>query len=313
MIRCTTCASSEIGGYLRAAVGEVLRCASCKAVFLSPERHETPAESLYSQDYFTEREAYFFHDGVVDGSERESPHIADFRAGLDLIEPYVGPPGSLLDVGCATGSFLSLAKARGWQCRGVEVSTFAAARARESTGCEIFCGRLSDAPFGDSTFDVITMWDLLEHLPVPLEGLQNARRLLKPSGTLLVNTPNENSLLRKVARFLYRGSGGWITAPVNRLYHPYHLYYFAADTLTLLFRQAGFELVVMKTKQIPMSRGRISTATKVVMKALSVSERLLHAEYEMIVLARKPAAAVGRDAAREGTGMPVGGPAVRVS
>jgi SAM-dependent methyltransferase len=281
-------------------VGEVLRCASCKAVFLSPERHETPAESLYTKEYFTEREGYFFHDGVADGSERESPHIADFRAGLDLIEARMGPPGSLLDVGCATGSFLSLAKARGWECRGVEVSTFAAAQARERTGCEIFSGKLEDAPFADGTFDAITMWDLLEHLPVPLQGLQNARRLLKPSGMLLVNTPNENSLLRKVARFLYRGSGGWITAPVNRLYHPYHLYYFAADTLTVLFRQAGFELVVMKTKPIPLSRGRISAATKVFMKALSVAERLLGAEYELIVLARKPAGAVARDAAPDG-------------
>lgn len=279
---------------------------SCKAVFLSPERHETPAESLYTQEYFTEREGYFFHDGVADASERESPHIADFRAGLDLIEAHVGPNGSLLDVGCATGSFLSLAKGRGWECRGVEVSAFAAARARESTGCEIFCGKLVDAPFGDGSFDVITMWDLLEHLPVPLQGLENARRLLKPSGVLLVNTPNENSLLRKVARFLYRGSGGWITAPVNRLYHPYHLYYFGAETLTVLFRRAGFELVVMKTKQIPMSRGRISAGTRVVMKTLSVAERLLHAEYEMIVLARKPAGAVGRDAADEGAVIPDG-------
>ena len=303
---CTTCASSEIGGYLRTAVGEVLQCTSCKAVFLSPERHETPAESLYTQEYFTEREGYFFHDGVADGSERERPHIADFRAGLDVIEAHVGAPGSLLDVGCATGSFLSLAKARGWECRGVEVSAFAAAQARERTSCEIYCGKLSDAPFGDGTFDAITMWDLLEHLPVPLQGLENARRLLRPSGVLLVNTPNENSLLRGVARLLYRGSGGFITAPVNRLYHHYHLYYFAAETLTRLFQQAGFELVVMKTKPIPMSRGRISAATKVVMKALSVAERLLHAEYELIVLARKPAEEVGRDAARDGAGMPDG-------
>jgi SAM-dependent methyltransferase len=170
----------------------------------------------------------------------------------------------------------------------VEVSAFAAARARERTGCEVFCGRLEDAPFGSAAFDVITMWDLLEHLPEPLQGLETARRLLKPSGLLLVNTPNENSLLRQVARGLYRGSRGFITTPVNRLYHRYHLHYFAAETLSLLFRRAGFELVEMSTKQIPMSRGRISPATKLAMKALSVAERLLHAEYELFVLARNP-------------------------
>jgi len=290
-MNCKTCGSSAIGGYLRSRVGDILKCASCQAVFLSPERGESAAESVYSQDYFTEREGYFFHDGVVDGSGRESPHIADFRAGLALIEAHSRPPGSLLDVGCATGTFLSLAQAKGWECRGVEVSAFAATRAREQTGCEIFCGTLEEAPFASGAFDVITMWDLLEHLPDPLQGLATARRLLKPSGLLLVNTPNENSLLRQVARFLYRGSGGLITAPVNRLYHHYHLYYFAAQALTVLFRRAGFELVRMSIKPIPLSRGRISAATRVAMKVLSVAERLLHAEYELIVLARNSAPA----------------------
>lgn len=288
-MNCTTCGSSAIGGYLRGDdVGEILQCTACESVFLSQERQESPAESLYSQDYFTEREGYFFHDGVVDGSGQESAHVADFRAGLALVEAHAPATGSLLDVGCATGSFLSLAQAKGWECRGVEVSTFAAAQARERTGCEIFCGKLEDAPFASGSFDVITMWDLLEHLPDPLQGLETARRLLKPSGLLLVNTPNENSLLRQVARLLYRGSGGRITAPVNRLYHRYHLHYFAAETLTVLYRRAGFELLEMTTKQIPMSRGRISVATKMAMRALSVAERILHAEYELFVLARNP-------------------------
>ena len=295
-MNCTTCGSASIGGYLHGDdVGEILQCTSCESVFLSQEQQESPAESLYSQDYFTEREAYFFHDGVVDKSGQESAHVADFRAGLALIEAHGAPSGSLLDVGCATGSFLSLAKASGWDCRGVEVSAFAAAQARERTGCEIFCGKLEEAPFGNGTFDVITMWDLLEHLPDPLQGLERARQLLKPSGLLLVNTPNENSLLRQVARLLYRASGGRITAPVNRLYHRYHLHYFAAQTLNVLYRRAGFELVEMKTKQIPMSRGRISLAAKMAIRALSVAERLIHAEYELFVLARNPGQASALD------------------
>lgn len=287
-MNCKTCGSSQVREYLRAGVGVILRCASCAAVFLSAERQESPAEALYSSDYFTEREGYFFHDGVVDGSGAESAHIADFRAGLAAIEAQTGGPGSLLDVGCATGSFLSLAQAAGWDCRGVEVSAFAAARARERTGCEIFCGKLEDATFPAGSFDAITMWDLLEHLPDPVHGLMKARRFLRPGGVLLVNTPNENSLLRRVARGMYRGSAGRITAPLDRLYHCYHLYYFGAETLAVLFQRAGYEVVVMKTKRIPMSRGRISAAARAAMTVLSLAERLLRAEYELIVLARNP-------------------------
>jgi 2-polyprenyl-3-methyl-5-hydroxy-6-metoxy-1,4-benzoquinol methylase len=193
-------------------------------VFLSPEEQESKkVDALYSKDYFTEREGYFFHDGVADGSGHESPHIEDFRLGLELIAAHARPPGKLLDVGCATGSFLSLAKGNGWECRGVEVSSFAAAQARERTGCEVFCGQFAHAPFADGMFDVVTMWDLLEHLPDPVTALRKAGTLLKANGLLLVNTPNEDSLTRMVARFLYRGTGGWLQAPVNRLYHHYHL------------------------------------------------------------------------------------------
>lgn len=299
-MNCKTCGSSAVGEYMRADLGTILRCASCEAVFLPPERQAAAAESLYGEDYFTEREGYFFHDGVVDGSGHESAHVADFRAGLELIESHGDGTGSLLDVGCATGSFLSVALAKGWRCSGVEVSAFAAAQARQRTGCQIFCGKLEEAPFAAGSFDAITMWDLLEHLPDPLQGLETARRLLKPGGLLLVNTPNENSLLRRVARLLYRGSGGSIKAPVNRLYHRYHLYYFAAQTLGVLFRRAGFAVVDMSTKPIPMSRGRIPAATKVAMKVLSVAERLTRAEYELLVVARNPGPAVESAGVMEG-------------
>ena len=285
---CTTCGSADLDPYLRASVGTVLQCRSCRVVFLSPEEQASKkADALYSKDYFTEREGYFFHDGVADASGHESPHIEDFRLGLDLIAGHVRPPGRLLDVGCATGSFLSLAKQTGWDCRGVEVSSFAAAQARERSGCEVFNGQFADAPFADGAFDVVTMWDLLEHLPDPVTALRKAGTLLKANGLLLVNTPNEDSLTRRVARFLYHGTGGWLQAPVNRLYHHYHLYYFSASTLAPLFGEAGFDLIALKTKPIPISRGRISPATKIVMHALSVVERVMHAEYELIILARK--------------------------
>jgi SAM-dependent methyltransferase len=286
---CVACGSSAIGHYLVTAAGEVLRCKTCSLVFLSPEGRDDRAEDLYSQDYFTEREGYFFRDGVVDGSGQESPHVADFRHGLQLIETQRRPPGRLLDVGCATGSFLSLAQQRGWDCRGVEVSSFAAAKARDRTGVEVFCGQFEDAPFPDASFDVITMWDLFEHLPAPPDALRRVRQLLRPGGLVLVNTPNENSLIRGLSRLLYRGSGGTIRGPVDRLYHRYHVTYFGAASLARLVDSAGLESMVMQTKGIPLSRGRISPAVKVMMRALGVVERLAKAEYELILLARRPA------------------------
>lgn len=286
---CVACGSTAIRPYLLTAAGEVLRCSACALVFISPNDRDDRAEVLYSRDYFTEREGYFFKDGVVDGSGHESPHVADFRHGLELIEGRAKPPGRLLDVGCATGSFLSIAKERGWDCRGVEVSSFAAEKARARTGVEVFCGPFEEAPFPEASFDVVTMWDLFEHLPAPPDALRKVRQLLKPGGLVLVNTPNENSLIRILSRLLYRGSGGMIRGPIDRLYHRYHVTYFGASSLARLFEKSGLELISMQTKGIPFSRGRISPVVKLMMQTLGVVERMLHAEYELILLARRRA------------------------
>lgn len=279
------------------------RCVRCAAVFLSPEHFASPSLSLYSEEYFAERKDYFFRDGVgPGGGSKESPHIADFRAGLDRLEASLGFAGRLLDVGCATGSFLLLARQRGWECQGVEISPFAAAVARERCGCEVFCGQLSEMPIDEDGFDAVTMWDLLEHLPNPVETLTRASQLLKPSGMLLVNTPNEASLLRRLARLLYRGTAGRVTGPVNRLYHDYHLLYFSADSLRFALERAGFDVACLETKHIPLSRGRIPAVTKMAMKVLSLAERALDAEYELLALARNRAAGDDDDEAERSGG-----------
>ncbi|MGD8374893.1 MAG: class I SAM-dependent methyltransferase [Acidobacteriota bacterium] len=286
---CTACSSPETRRYLRCAAGEILKCRRCHLVFLSQEGRVDDLGTLYGEDYFTERADYFFHDGVVGGNGHESPHVTDFRAGLEILERHDPGRGRLLDVGCATGSFLRLASSHGWTCSGVEVSTFAARKAAEIDGVEVFNGPFADAPFAEDTFDVITMWDLLEHLPEPPPALRQARRILKPGGLILVNAPNENSLLRKISRAFYWGSGGLIRKPVDRLYHQFHYSYFSPATLSLFFQEAGFEIVALETKPIPISRGRIPAAAKLAIQALAVLERAFHAEFELLLLGRKPA------------------------
>lgn len=284
---CMCCDSSITGTYLTSDAGEILRCRDCGYVFLSPWSQRDPVKDLYSETYFKEREDYFFRDGVVDGSGVESPHVQDLRLGLESIESFAAAPGTLLDVGCATGSFMRLAQDRGWDCYGVEVSGFAASAAMEKFGPKVFGGTFSNATFPDGFFDVLTMWDIIEHFPEPREALAKANRLLKTSGLLLVNTPNEQSLTKGTARFLYRASGGRIKRAVNKLYHCYHTSYFTARTLLLLLEKTGFTVIARQTKVIPMSRGRIPPGSKAIIKTLSLAEKLLHAEYEMQFIARK--------------------------
>ncbi len=284
MNKCCLCDSHLIKKYLSTREGDVMKCSNCGIVFL-PTMAKT--KELYSEGYFLEREDYFLKDGVINNSGIESDHVKDFRNGLGWIESYKKPTGMLLDIGCATGSFLSLARGRGWESYGVEISDYAASVAREMLGLEVFSGCLRDASYPDNFFDVITMWDIIEHIPDPFSELQEVYRILKPDGLFLVNTPNEKSLIKGLAKFFYRATKGRIKSPVYRLYHKYHFYYFNTSTLALLFKRAGFIFIDSRKKVIPITRGRGSLLAKEIVRGLSVFEKLFHAEYELFIIGRK--------------------------
>ncbi len=285
---CSLCGSTSIKRLFPCEDGHVLRCTGCGLVFLSSiDKLRDESKKIYSEDYYLEREDYFFKDGVVDGTSRLSPHVKDFLDGLSWIELFKRPPGRLLDVGCAMGTFLQLAKEKGWDCSGVEISGFAAEAASKRLGVEVFNGTLREAGFAEGSFDVVTLWDTIEHLSEPLEEVKEIRRILRPGGLLLVNTPNEDSFMKRTARFLYSASKGTISSPVNRLYHRYHLYYFSDSTMEELFKRAGLQVVDRKKKVIPITKGRGSTLAKAVVRVLSLVERLSNTGYELFYIARR--------------------------
>jgi 2-polyprenyl-3-methyl-5-hydroxy-6-metoxy-1,4-benzoquinol methylase len=138
----------------------------------------------------------------------------------------------LLDVGCAAGYFLDVVSAEGWEVRGVEPSTPIASTARERHGdAAIHVGTLDGLPDW-GTFDLITLWDVLEHVPDPVATLKQARQLLAPGGTLLIETQNIDSAL---ARLLGRR---W-----HHFKHREHLVHFNPSTLRKAFEAAGLDLV----------------------------------------------------------------------
>jgi 2-polyprenyl-3-methyl-5-hydroxy-6-metoxy-1,4-benzoquinol methylase len=147
-----------------------------------------------------------------------------FDDRLDHIEKYI-KAGKVLDIGCATGFFLKREKERGWQTFGVEISKTAGKKAQEIAGGPVFIGTLENAGFSESFFDVITMFDVVEHA-IDLDSLlTHVRKLLKPQGMIFITTPNIESL----------------TARLMGSYWPHynigHVYYFSPETLTRLLKK----------------------------------------------------------------------------
>ena len=154
-----------------------------------------------------------------------------------MIERFSHSKGNLLDVGCGAGFFLNYANSKGWDVNGIDLLDEYIQFAKEKLMIKnVHCLSLEEAHFDEQFFDVVTLWDLIEHLPKPLQELKKINRLLKPGGHLAIWTPNvKNSI------FMKENWTGYITYQ--------HLYFFSLKTLEQLLKRAGFKIVFSKTNK----------------------------------------------------------------
>ena len=159
---------------------------------------------------------------------------------LELLEQRVLAPhstrGTLLDAGCATGTFLAAAHERGWRTFGADVAPAALTLAKTQLQLAVANATLHAQPFPCNVFNVITAFHTLEHLPSPRRAVQEFYRLLKPNGWLMVEVPNSASIEARVQ------GPRW---PALRL--PYHLYFFTPYTLKRLLSENGFDIIETMT------------------------------------------------------------------
>jgi predicted TPR repeat methyltransferase len=149
---------------------------------------------------------------------------------------------SWLDVGCATGDFLVVASAVVKDPYGVEISDHAWAVAK-SRGLQVMLGDFLEVEFTASRFDVITMWDYIEHVCDPMANLAKARNLLRAGGYLAISTGDIGS---RIARLM--GKRWHLMIP------PKHLYFFSERTLADMLLKSGFSVITISRdgKYVPV-------------------------------------------------------------
>ncbi|MEN6303054.1 MAG: class I SAM-dependent methyltransferase [Armatimonadia bacterium] len=202
------CTNTQYGRF-----GRIVRCRACGMMYRNPQ--EANLVDAYAaavdEDYLQEWPA-----------RRET-----FRRSLRQLHRYAQPPGDLLDVGCSTGFFLQVAQEAGWQAVGLEPSHWAVEQAR-AQGLEVREGDLEANPPPPASFDVVTLWDVIEHVRDPLQTLQAAHAALRPGGVLALTTMDIGSL---AARAL---GSRW--PHLMRM----HLWYFRYHHVAKLLQEAGF-------------------------------------------------------------------------
>ena len=206
----------------RARVGhlDIVRCAGCGLLMTNPRDDDQTLACVYRT----------LRDATYDGEDRARRRTG--RALLTLVERYQAPRRRLLDVGCGTGWFVGVAADAGWTATGLEVSRWAVGQARQRCpGATILSGRLEDADLPRASFDVVTLWNVLEHMSSPGEALARVRAWLAPTGHLFLALPNADSFTAR------RMGHAWV------LLLREHLWYFDPSTIARLLRRWGFEPV----------------------------------------------------------------------
>ena len=200
------------------SAGTVLSCEACGHAWVG-SRHDVAASYRDTADEVTLRE--------------ETGQSETARRDLAKIERFVDC-GTLLDVGCWTGSFLIAALERGWQPHGVEPSAWASERAR-ARGLDVVNGTLEAFHAWPGTYRCVAFRDVIEHLADPASALRRTREMLNGSGALYITTPDAGSRLARVL-----GSRWWSVMPM-------HVQYFTRASITELLERCGFRVALITT------------------------------------------------------------------
>lgn len=188
----------------------VVRCRKCGIVYVNPRPTEDEIHQYYPEE---------FYDININGEEL----LKTKQRQLLLKYQYISDlqPGVLLDVGCQKGEFMYFMQQKGWHVRGCDFSS----KPPNVFGLDIFYGDFDLAGYSENSFDLITLWAVLEHVYNPEEMLKKLNRLLKPGGSIVMLVTNFYSL------------------PASLMRHddvPRHTTLFSKKTLAQMLKQAGY-------------------------------------------------------------------------
>lgn len=188
--------------------------------------------ALYGPQYFygvngTGYDDYYAQQPAVERTSRRRLRKIEQVLGVDC--------GRLLDVGCGPGFFLDVARSAGWMVQGVEISESASRYARDSLNLDVVNQPIGVPGLPFSGVDLVTMWDVIEHLPDPVGALDAARQSLRPGGGLVLTTGDVESAVARLS------GARW------HLYNlPEHLYFHTEQSVRAIAERAGFRVVAVR-------------------------------------------------------------------
>lgn len=236
-MKCNLCKSERFELCFSYGRYSLVKCKNCNLKFLDPLPNITDIKKLYSNDY------YFSPNSNLYG-------YSDYKSDVELIvltatdrynklKSFIGKSTKLklLDVGCAYGYYIDIARLYGWEVYGIEINETCVDEAINKFKLDVRKGTLEDQSFFSEAFDVVTGWDIIEHLLDPNKFLQEVNRVIKPGGYVVFTTPDVGSIPAKVLGKRWMGFKSYE-----------HIYFFDKKTINLYLESNGF--VIKKFQHI---------------------------------------------------------------
>jgi SAM-dependent methyltransferase len=231
-VPCNLCGNDDVRT-IRASTGEgrIVQCRRCGLVYVSPRLAQNPLTQYEGDEY---------HEKGVLATGR--PGYTSYASDRPVLYPYFGrraeeiarikPGARLLEVGAASGYFMDQARRQGLRPEGIEPSKACQRIIGDELHLPVVAGSLEEAAIEPSTYDVVAMFQTIEHFDDPRGALLKVARWLKPGGLLVITTPNRH---------------GWFARLAGRRWFEYkpreHLYYFDDTTIARMLEAVGFDRI----------------------------------------------------------------------
>lgn len=286
-VNCNLCGADDYEVVFRkgeAQLHQIVKCKRCGLMYANPQEEidcVTLASDAAPEVYRPEDQWEYF--------QKQHVQLPDNLRALRALNEMIPQKGKLLEVGSYCGVFLDRIRADGWEVQGLEPSRAAADYARAQYGLDIIDGTLPKPEIPDASYDAIVMLHVIEHIPNPMENLAELRRLLRPGGVLVIETPRYDSLMFKVLGRRERS-----VSACNG-----HIYFFTVPTLSRMVERNGFEVarvdlvgrtltgqrlltnvgIVSRNEQVKRSLARVSQTLRLDRVQLHVNVRDMQRVY----------------------------------
>lgn len=217
---------------------DVVRCLTCDLVYVGNPPPSSERANRYN--------APSYHERFIDDSGRFERDWGSAKRRLKLIAKYK-KEGRILDLGCSAGFFLRVAKDHGWHTQGIEINDRTAAIARERHDLNVQTGALQQNSFAPGLFDIVTLWDVLEHLEHPRQTMVIVNTILADGGMAVISTPNMDGLFPRLSYKVAHLVNHW-----RHVEPPGHLFQFSQRTLARLLEATGFRILRTYHRRIPL-------------------------------------------------------------